>query len=51
MLKKLYIVHMVRYSMNFVPWMDKKKLAADLEAICTTNTMESLSSVNSYSGE
>ena len=29
---QLCIVHMVRYSMKFVPWTDKKAVAADLKA-------------------
>ncbi len=32
---QLCIVHMVRYSMNFVPWTDKKKVAADLKGSYT----------------
>ena len=42
---QLCIVHMVRYSMKFVPWTDKKAVAADLKAIYTTNAIDSLNSV------
>ena len=31
---------MVRYSMKFVTWMDKKKVAADLKAIYGADTLE-----------
>ena len=37
---QLCIVHMVRYSMKFVPWTDKKKVAADLKAIYGADTLE-----------
>jgi len=37
---QLCIVHMVRYSMKFVPWMNKKKVAADLKAIYGADTLE-----------
>jgi len=32
---QLCIVHMVRNSLNYVPWKDKKRVAADLKAIYT----------------
>ena len=31
---------MVRYSMKFVPWTDKKAVAADLKAIYGADTLE-----------
>ena len=37
---QLCIVHMVRYSMKFVPWTDKRAVAADLKAIYDANTIE-----------
>ena len=37
---QLCIVHMVRYSMKFVPWTDKKAIAADLKAIYGADTLE-----------
>lgn len=37
---QLCIVHMVRYSMKFVPWKDRKKVAADLKAIYGADTLE-----------
>ena len=37
---QLCIVHMVRYSMKFVPWTDKKAVAADLKAIYGADTIE-----------
>lgn len=37
---QLCIVHMVRYSMKFVPWTDKKAVAADLKAIYGADTLE-----------
>src|SRR5699024_515342 len=37
---QLCIVHMVRYSMKFVPWTDKKAIAADLNAIYGADTLE-----------
>lgn len=37
---QLCIVHMVRYSMKFVPWKDRRKVAADLKAIYGADTLE-----------
>ena len=37
---QLCIVHMVRYSMKFVPWTNKKAVAADLKAIYGADTLE-----------
>ena len=37
---QLCIVHMVRYSMKFVPWTDKKAITADLKAIYGADTLE-----------
>src|SRR5699024_6907366 len=37
---QLSIVHMVRYSMKFVPWTDKKAVAADLKVIYGADTLE-----------
>ena len=37
---QLCIVHMVRYSMKFVPWTDKKAVAADLKAVYGADTLE-----------
>ncbi|MBP2281459.1 transposase-like protein [Psychrobacter sp. PL19] len=37
---QLCIVHMVRYSMKFVPWMNKKAVAADLKAVYGADTLE-----------
>nr|WP_265088271.1 transposase [Psychrobacter pacificensis] len=37
---QLCIVHMLRYSMKFVPWTDKKAVAADLKAIYGADTLE-----------
>ena len=34
------IVHMVRHSLNFVPWKERKLVAADLKAIYKAETME-----------
>jgi len=34
------IVHMVRHSLRFVPWKDKKQVAADLKAIYRAETVE-----------
>ena len=36
---QLCIIHMVRYSMKFVPWTDKKAVAADLKAIYGADTI------------
>lgn len=36
----LYIVHMVRNSLNFVPWKMQKEVAADLKLIYTASTVE-----------
>ena len=35
---QLCIVHMLRYSLNFVPWKDKRDVAQDLKAIYTAKT-------------
>ena len=35
---QLCIVHMVRYSLNFVPWGDRKEAAKHLKAIYTAKT-------------
>ena len=35
------IVHMVRYSLNYVPWKDRKEVANDLKAIYSSNNEES----------
>ncbi len=37
---QLCIVHMVRYSLKFVPWKDKKKIASQLKAIYDADTLE-----------
>ena len=37
---QLCIVHMVRYSMKFVPWKDRRKVAADLKAVYGADTLE-----------
>ena len=37
---QLCIVHMLRYSMKFLPWTDKKAVAADLKAIYGADTLE-----------
>lgn len=37
---QLCIVHMVRYSLNYVPWKDRKAVAADLRAIYTAPGVE-----------
>lgn len=37
---QLCIVHMVRYSMKFVPWKDRRKVAAGLKAIYGADTLE-----------
>lgn len=37
---QLCIVHMLRYSMKFVPWKDKKAIAADLKAIYAADTLD-----------
>lgn len=37
---QLGIVHMVRYSMKFVPWKDRRKVAADLKAVYGADTLE-----------
>ena len=34
------IVHMVRHSLNFVPWKERKQVAADLKAIYKAETVE-----------
>jgi putative transposase len=38
---QLCIVHMVRNSLNYVPWKDRKLVAADLKTIYTANNAES----------
>ena len=35
---QLYIVHMIRNSMRFVPWKEYKAVTADLKRICTSTT-------------
>jgi putative transposase len=37
---QLCIVHMVRYSLNFVPWKMRKEVAADLRAVYAAATVE-----------
>lgn len=37
---QLCIVHMVRHSLRYVPWKDRKKVAADLKKIYTALTVE-----------
>lgn len=37
---QLCIVHMLRYSLKFVPWKDKKKIADGLKAIYGADTLE-----------
>lgn len=37
---QLCIVHMVRNSLRFVPWQDKKEVAADLKAIYQSKTID-----------
>src|SRR3954471_18623158 len=37
---QLCIVHMVRNSLNFVPWKTQKEVAADLKTIYTSSTVE-----------
>jgi len=37
---QLCIVHMVRHSLNYVPWKDQKAVAADLKEIYTAPTVE-----------
>jgi transposase-like protein len=37
---QLCIVHMVRNSLNFVPWKAQKEVAADLKLIYTASTVE-----------
>ena len=37
---QLCIVHMVRYSLNYVPWKDRKAVAADLKSIYTAPSVE-----------
>ena len=37
---QLWIEYMVRYSMKFIPWKDKKAVAADLKDIHGANTIE-----------
>ena len=37
---QLCIVHMVRGSMKFVPWKDKKRVAVDLKSIYSTPSEE-----------
>ena len=37
---QLCIVHMVRNSLNYVPWKDKKLVAADLKEIYAASTKE-----------
>jgi putative transposase len=37
---QLCIVHMVRHSLNYVPWKDQKAVAADLREIYTAPTVE-----------
>ena len=34
------IVHPVRHSLKFVPWKERKLVAADLKAICRAETVE-----------
>lgn len=38
---QLCIVHLVRYSLKFVPWKDRKEVAADLKSIYTSANVES----------
>lgn len=38
---QLCIVHMIRYSLKFVPWKDRKEVAADLKSIYTAANVES----------
>lgn len=38
---QLCIVHMIRYSLKFVPWKDRKEVAADLKSIYTAANAES----------
>lgn len=40
---QLCIVHMVRYSLNYVSWKSRKKVAADLRTIYTAATVEEAS--------
>ncbi len=37
---QLCIVHLVRYSLNYVPWKDRKLVAADLKTIYTASSAE-----------
>jgi putative transposase len=37
---QLCIVHMIRNSMRYVPWKERKKVAADLRTIYTASTLE-----------
>lgn len=45
---QLCIVHMVRYSLNYVPWKDRKLVASDLKKIYTANNEEGALQALSY---
>ncbi|MDR3491997.1 MAG: IS256 family transposase [Gammaproteobacteria bacterium] len=46
---QLCIVHMIRNSLNYVPWKDRKRVAADLRSIYTAcNEKEATRALNSF---
>ena len=47
---QLCIVHMVRNSLRFVSWKDRKRIAADLKLIYQSITVEVLKSVQNFPG-